>query len=234
MRVQSSYLWFLTLTYSMVIVTANWFDARLISLAGFVTDAGTLVFPLTFLLSDLITEVYGYKYARLAIWCGLLFNVIFILYGQLIIHLPSPTFPTHNDMFDALLAMNARIILASFISYLCSEPINAILLAKLKIKMQGRMMGLRFVISTWIASGLDSFIFGSIAFYGTLSNENLFLLITTMWAIKVIIEILGLPISIRIANKLKQIDEMDMYDKHTDFNIFKLDTNYPNEDNAFK
>src|SRR5579883_2959033 len=120
---ESNYLWFLTLSYTMVILLANWFDPRLIKIFNLTTDAGTLIFPLTFLLSDLITEVYGYKHARRAIWCGFFFNAIFIAYGQLIIHLPSPDFAANNAMFDTLLAMNVRILLASAISYLVAEPL---------------------------------------------------------------------------------------------------------------
>src|SRR5688572_13040806 len=89
---QPKYLWFLVLSYTMVLVLANWFDARLIQIFSFNTDGGTLIFPLTFLLSDLITEVYGYQQARRAIWCGFLFNIFFILYGLAITHLPSPDF----------------------------------------------------------------------------------------------------------------------------------------------
>lgn len=233
LQIQSSYLWFLTLTYSIVIVTANWFDARLVNVFGLITDAGTIVFPLTFLVADLITEVYGYQYARRAIWLGLLYNFIFILYGQLITHLPSPNFPTHNALFDELIRINTRIILASAISYLCSEPLNSLILAKLKIKTQGRLMGLRFVSSTVIASAVDSIVFSMVAFYGTMSNDNLYLMITSMWSIKVGIEILGLPISLYLANKLKQIDRIDMYDKHTNFNLFSLNTEYPVADNAY-
>jgi uncharacterized integral membrane protein (TIGR00697 family) len=159
-----NYLWFLTLSYSMVIVLANWFDPRLISFFGLTTDAGTLIFPLTFLLSDLITEVYGYKFARQAIWCGFLFNALFIVYGQIVVRMPSPAFPTNNEMFDTLLTMNFRIIIASAISYLISEPMNSLVMAKLKIKMHGRYLGIRFVLSTVFASCIDSFIFGTIAF----------------------------------------------------------------------
>lgn len=228
-----NFLWFLTLAYSMVIVLANWFDVRLIKIFGLTTDAGTLIFPLTFLLSDLITEVYGYKYARRAIWCGLLFNVIFILYGQIVIHLPNPDYPTHNELFDTLHAANARIIFASCISYLIAEPLNSLVMAKLKIKMQGRYMGVRFLSSTMIAAGVDSFIFGSIAFYGVMSNVNLWYLILTMWFIKVVIEILGLPLSIRLAKILKQKEALDIYDKRTDFGLFTLDTKYTDRDNEF-
>lgn len=228
-----NYLWFFSLTYAMVIVLANWFDPRLIKVFGLSTDAGTLIFPVTFLLSDLITEVYGYKHARRAIWCGFLFNAIFILYGQLVIHMPGPDYPTNNEIFDVLLATNSRIILASAISYLISEPLNSITMAKLKIKMHGRYLGVRFVLSTIVAAGADSVIFGSIAFYGTMSKVNLFYLIASMWFIKIVIEVLGLPLSIRLAKRLKKAEKLDIYDKGTKFNIFSLDANYTNKNNEF-
>lgn len=217
----------------MVIVLANWFDPRLIRVFGLTTDAGTLIFPLTFLLSDLITEVYGYKHARRAIWCGFLFNILFIVYGQLVIHMPSPDFPTNNAMFDTILAANIRIIIASSISYLISEPFNSLVMAKLKIKLQGRLIGLRFLASTFVASGIDSFIFGIIAFYGVMSNANLIYLILSMWLIKVIIEVAGLPISVQLARKLKQMEKLDIYDKRTNFSLFTLDANYTDKDNEF-
>lgn len=233
-QLKPNFLWFLTLIYTMVIVLANWFDPRLIKIFGLTTDAGTLIFPLTFLLSDLITEVYGYKHARRAIWCGLLFNALFIAYGQLVIHMPSPDYSTNNDMFDTLFATNIRIIFASAISYLIAEPLNSFVMAKLKIKMHGRFIGIRFLSSTILAAATDSFIFSVIAFYGVISNINLLYLTLTMWLIKVIIELVGLPVSIRLAKKLKQSEKLDIYDKRTDFNLFTLDTHYVDKDNEYK
>lgn len=232
-QLKPNFLWFLTLSYAMVIVLANWFDPRLIKILGLTTDAGTLIFPITFLLSDLITEIYGYKHARRAIWCGFLFNALFIVYGQLVIHMPSPDFPTNNEMFDTLLATNTRIIIASGISYLISEPLNSFTMAKLKIKMRGRYLGIRFISSTIVASGVDSFIFGVIAFYATMSNANLVSLILTMWFIKVVIEMMGLPISIRLAKELKGTEKLDIYDIRTNFNLFSLDASYTEKDNGF-
>ncbi len=226
----SPYLWFLTLGYTMAMLLANWFDPRLIQLFGYNTDAGILIFPFTFLLSNLITEVYGYKHARRAMWCGFLFNIIFILFGQLVIHLPSPSF-ADNTAFDSLFAFNIRIIVASIISYFCSEPLNSYILAKLKIKTQGRLLALRFLSSTIIAAGVDSFIFMSIAFQGKMSNANLLSIILTMWFIKVSIELLGLPVSIPLATKLKRAENLDIFDRNTNFNLFKLDATYHASDN---
>lgn len=229
-----NYLWFLTLTYSMVMVLANWFDPRLISVFGFDTDAGTLIFPFTFLLSDLITEVYGYKCARQAIWCGFLFNALFILYGQVVIHMPSPHYETHNQSFDALLSANIRIIIASAVSYLIAEPLNAMVMAKLKIKMRGRCLGLRFILSTLIAACTDSFMFGTMAFYGVMSHANLLNLILGMWLMKVGIECLGLPVAVKLTNKLKKAEAMDIYDKKTHYTLFSLDTVYLKSENEFQ
>lgn len=108
-----TYLGFLTLSYVVVILLSNWFDVRIIHFEKIDMDAGSILFPLTFILSDLITEVYGYKHARRAIWCGFLFNSLFVVYGQLIIHFPSPSYPTQNAQFDALFELNVRIIIAS-------------------------------------------------------------------------------------------------------------------------
>jgi uncharacterized integral membrane protein (TIGR00697 family) len=231
---QPRYLWFFILSYSMVMVLANWFDPRLIEIFSLDTDAGTLIFPFTFLLSDMITEVYGYQQARRAIWCGFLFNVIFIIYGQLVIHLPSPAYATsNNEKFDALLSMNIRIIIASALSYLCAEPLNAFIMAKLKIRFAGHLLAMRFIASTLVASGVDSLIFGSIAFYGLMSHEKLLLFIMTMWLLKVAIEIVGLPISLWLTKQLKKEERLDIYDNNTHFTLFSLQVDYTKKQNQY-
>ncbi len=234
LKVEPKFLGFLMLSYAMVMVLANWFDPRLVSLGGFVTDAGTLIFPLTFLLSDIITEVYGYRHARRTIWIGFLFNAIFILYGQIVIHLPGPSYAHQNKLFSELLGFDTRIIFASAISYLCSEPINSLLMAKLKLQFQGRYISLRFLSSTFFASGLDSCIFSLLAFYGQIPSHGLVSLILTMWIIKVSIELLGLPISIRLTKFFKIAEQVDMYDEQTQFNLFALEADYKADDNRYK
>lgn len=217
----------------MVYIVSNWYDIRLIKLFGLSTGGGILIFPFTFLLSDLITEVYGYKYARRAIWCGFLFNGIFSLYGIIISYFTYPPYDIKTEFFDHLMIFDSRIILASAITYLLFESVNSFILAKLKILMQGKYMGIRFLISTILASGLDTFIFCLIGFYGAIKNEHLFNFIFFSFIIKISVEILGLPFSIRFTKKLKQIENLDIYDKNTNFSIFSLDTSYAEKDNKF-
>lgn len=234
LRLQPRFLWFFILSFSMAIIMVNWFAARMIHLFVVDTDAGALVFPLTFLLSDLMTEVYGYKRARLAIWCGLLFNFFYLGYGYLITLFPTPAYSVeHNAAFDAMMTMNARIIIASTLTYLVSEPLNSYIMAKLKIKTQGKYMGFRFLSASFISAGVDSLLFGLLAFYGLMSGTELTLLIFTMWAIKVATEFFGIPLSVYLANRLKKAEQLDMYDRHTQFGIFSLDSAYEQVDNEF-
>lgn len=232
-RVFPKFLWFLMLAYAVVIILANWVDARLVAIGPIITDGGTLIFPLTFLISDMITEVYGYKNARRAIWCGFLFNSIAIFYCLIITGLPSPTFANNNDVFDQMLTINFRITAASTLSYIISEPLNSMIMAKLKIKTAGKFMWLRFICSTLFASGVDSFVFGILAFCYTMSFHYLLMLILSMWGIKVLIELVGLPVSVSLSNTLKRIEHLDMYDDNTKFNVFSLDADYQSQANHF-
>jgi uncharacterized PurR-regulated membrane protein YhhQ (DUF165 family) len=106
-------------------------------------------------------------------------------------------------------------------------------MAKLKIYFSGKKLALRFVASTLIASAVDSLIFGSIAFSGMMNYQNLGWLIVTMWGIKIAIEVAGLPLSLYLTHRLKTIEQLDMYDKKTNFNLFSLQVNYTRQDNHY-
>lgn len=228
-------LWFFILAYSMTLVMSNVLAARLIQVFGTTLPPGALVFPFTFLISDLVTEVYGYKHARRAIWAAFLFNLIFLAFEQLVIHLPSPDFNLNNSgAFNKLLALNTAILFASFCSYLIAEPLNAYTLAKLKIKCAGEYMGLRFVASTIMACTIDSLIFIPIAFGRFLPITTLFYLILNIFLVKVSIELLGLPLFIRLARWLKQKEQIDIYDVNTNFNPASLEAEYDSSNNYFK
>lgn len=225
-RMQPRVLWFLMLSYSMVLVFSNWFAARLITFHGFTTDGGTLLFPLTFIITDMIAEVYGYKHARRAIWAGFLFNLLFLAYGHLIALFPSPDYYQPTANFDQVISVSSRIVLASLVSYLCAEPLNIYLLAKMKVWCQGRKMALRFVLSTAIAAAIDTSIFCSLAFGGIVPMNELVVFMLTMWGLKVIIEIIGLPFSVRLAKFLKKYEQLDIYDNHTEFTLLSWDGEY--------
>jgi uncharacterized integral membrane protein (TIGR00697 family) len=214
-------------------IYANWFDPRFIKIPyiGLETVAGNLIFPLTFLISNIITEVYGFKHARRAIWCGFGFNLLGIIIGQIVIRLPSPDF-ANNSSFDAIINKSSVIVIASAVSYVIAEPINSMIMSKMKIILR-KFVALRFVLSTTLASFIDSVFFISIAFLNDLTLNQKINMILTMWGIKVFIEIFGTPFSVRLVKYLKNYERMDIYDRKTKYNLFSLDTTYATNENEF-
>jgi uncharacterized integral membrane protein (TIGR00697 family) len=232
---QYKYLWLSMMSYLMVMVMSDWFVVRIVTVFGITIDAGTVIFPLTFLISDLITEVYGYKHARRSIWAAFVFNIIFVLLGQILIHMPGPDFAAENNAaFNKLFSLSSRIVIISFVAYMISETINSYFVAKLKILCKGDFMGLRFVASTLVSVTIDTVIFRIFAYMNEYEISDIIQLILNVLVIKIVIELIGLPISIRLAKKLKQIEQIDIYDTGTDFNPFSLNTEYTAKNNLYQ
>lgn len=228
------HLWLLLLSYTMIISLANWYDSRLVVIFGLVIAPGAIIFPLSFSLSDVTTDVYGFKNTRRAIRVALLFNILFLAFGQMIIHLPSPADSVmDNAVFDKMFALNKWIVLGSFLSYMISEPLNSYLVAKLKIRWNGEYIGTRFLISTVFATLVDSAVFVIIAYSSAVSTKILFSMLFNIWILKTAVELIVLPISVRLAKQLKKIEKIDIYDKKTNFNPLRLDTTYDKDDNHF-
>lgn len=231
------YLFVLIISYTMFVVMSNWYDSKLIEIFGVSITPGALIYSLTFLQSNIITEVYGFKNAKIAIIYALMFNALFIGYGFLVMYMPSPADIPTNDIFDNFLWKNTRIIGASFAGYCIAEPLNAWMVSRLKIWLDGKYVGIRFITSTFFSGLLDTALFMPIAFYGVLDTSLLINISINVWLIKAFIEILFLPISIRIQKKLKNIEKLDIYDTDTKFtflSLFSLDTSYTKEHNKYK
>ncbi|HHS8316168.1 TPA: queuosine precursor transporter [Legionella pneumophila] len=228
------HLWFLILAYAMTLAMSNWYDSRIVVVFGISVTPGSLVYSITYLLSNVITEVYGFKNARKAILTALLFNVIFILYGWLVMILPTPDTINYDPAFDNFLATNARIVIASFVSYLISEPLNALIIAKLKVLFKGKYLGIRFVLSTLTSGIIDSILFILIAFYQVIPDSEIIKLIAHIWMVKTIVELLGLPLSIGVCKKLKKSEQLDIYDTFTNFTMFSLNSSYSENENKFQ
>lgn len=229
---KSRFLSLLMVIYGIIILAANWYDPRFIKIFWFEVDSGTLVFPLTNILLDMITEVYGYKHARLAIWCGFLFNLIIVSLGQITAHWPS-THLYNVLAYQHFLLFDGRIILASFISYFATEGLSAYVLAKLKILLKGRHMALRFIGSTAIGYLIDVMVFCLIAFSGLMSFKAILTIMLTSWIMMAGIEMLFLPLTVSLTKKLKRTEKLDIYDQQTRFNLLSLEHNYTKAHNKF-
>jgi len=214
-----------------LLVTSNIIAVKLIAidpgLPGFLGDqrilpAAIVVFPITYILADVLTEVYGFQYARRVIWLGFLCNLVavgaFWIGGQL----PAAVFWQGQGAYEAILGSTPRLLTASFIAYLVGEFSNSIILARLKLLTQGRWLWTRTIGSTIVGQGIDSAIFITIAFVSTLSGSDLVELILTQWTVKVLYEILATPLTYAVVTYIKRRESLDACDDRLSLNPLAL------------
>jgi queuosine precursor transporter len=185
--------------------------------------AGVLFFPLSYVIGDMLTEVYGYARARRVIWTGFAALIFMAFMSWVVVALPPADGWPHQAAYEAVFANSWRIVLASMIAFWAGEFANSFVLAKMKVANKGKHMGLRFVASTFVGQGLDSLIFYPIAFYGLEGwpTQDLFKTVLSQWAIKTGWEILLLPVTIMVVTALKRREGVDIYDDNTDFTPFQ-------------
>lgn len=214
----SSWFVFIVAFFITSLITANITAVKLVNLFGFVLPAAILIFPLSYIVGDVLTEVYGYSQARRVIWLGFSCNfltVIAIWLGQI---LPSASFWDAQAAYERILGYTPRLLLASFLAYLVGEFANSFVLAKMKIATKGRWLWSRTIGSTLVGQGLDSLLFITMAFAGTIPVNALISAILTQWLAKSIYEAAVTPLTYALVNFLKRKEGQDVYDHDTKFN----------------
>lgn len=208
--------------FAACLLISNLSATKLIAFGPIITDGGAVLFPLVYIFGDVLTEVYGYKYARRAIWVGFMVMLLAVLAFTVVRYMP-PAAEYHDQAaFEAVLGFFPRIVLASLVAYLVGEFLNAYVLAKMKIKTKGKMMWLRLIGSTVIGEMADTVVFAFIAFGGILTGMDMVVFIAVGWLFKTGVEVLFLPVTYRVINFLKSREKVDAYDKKTDFTPTKI------------
>lgn len=217
-------LWFLAVTsiFITTLISANIIAVKLVDIAGLIMPAGIIIFPLSYIFGDVLTEVYGYRQARIVIWLGFLCNLIAVIAFWVGGKLPSAVFWDGQDAYQTILGYTPRLLFASFIAYLIGEFSNSIILAKLKVATSGRWLWTRTIGSTLVGQGLDSLVFIALAFWGTIPNNSLLNAILTQWLLKSAYEAIATPATYAVVNFLKAKEGIDTFDEHTSFNPFAL------------
>jgi len=210
------------LLFTVCLIVANLVEQKLIQIGPIEATAGLLIFPISYIVNDIIAEVWGYKKARLIIWCGFAMNFLAVAIIQLSIWAPGSANFTHQAEFELVFGNTIRIVIASFVAFLCGSFLNAFIMSKMKILQKGRGFSLRAVASTIVGEGADSLVFFTLAFYGVIPTSALFMLILTQTGMKTGYEILVLPLTNFIVKKVKKIEGTDVYDKHVSYNPFKV------------
>ena len=203
------------------LITANIIAVKLISIGGLILPAAIIIFPLSYIFGDILTEVYGFRAARKVIWLGFLCNLIVVLAIWIGGLLPAaPFWEGKQAAYDTILCYVPRVLLASFVAYLIGEFANYFVLAKMKIKTKGRWLWTRTIGSTIVGQGLDSAIFITIAFAGT--PEFVAISIVHLWLVKTGYEMVATPFTYAVVNYLKKKEGIDTYDYDTRFNPFRI------------
>lgn len=191
-------------------------------------DAGTLLFPISYIFGDLLTEVYGYAHSRRVIWTGFALSALMGLTFWLVARLPGEaTWQAAGGQgaYDAILGgvSSGKIIVASLAAYFAGEFMNSYVLARLKVRTQGRLLWVRTIGSTLVGQAVDTALFVFVATaLGVFPWSAVWSIIVSNYIFKVGIEVLFTPLTYRAVAALKRTEREDHYDVDTNFNPFRL------------
>jgi uncharacterized integral membrane protein (TIGR00697 family) len=202
------------------LITANIIAVKVISLGPFTVPAAIFVFPVSYIFGDVLTEVYGYRTARKAIWLAFACNLIFVFFAWVGQVLPVADFWEAQEAYERILGFVPRIVGASICGYLVGEFVNSYVLSKMKIFTKGRWLWSRTIGSTVVGQGVDTSIFITLAYIGT--GSPVATMILHHWFIKTAIEIICTPATYTIVNRLKKSEGIDYYDHETSYNPFAI------------
>jgi len=208
----------ITAIFITCLITANITAVKPISFGGL--PAAIVIFPVSYIFGDILTEVYGYRQARRVIWLGFLCNaiaVIAIWLGQI---LPPASVWQGQEAYESILGYTPRILAGSFLGYVVGEFSNSFVLAKMKIKTKGRWLWTRTIGSTIVGQGLDTVIFITIVYIGRFDLSFIAIAILTHWLVKTGYEAVATPFTYKLVNFLKRKEATDTYDYETNFNPF--------------
>lgn len=204
-----------------VLLISNIGATKLIEIGPFITDGGAILFPIAYIFGDILTEVYGYRKARRAIWTGFAVMVLAVATFYIVQHLPPAADYQNQAAFEAVLGFLPRIVLASLAGFLVGQFVNAFVLAKMKVKTKGKYLGGRLIGSTVFGELADTVVFCTIAFYGVITGGTFVNYVLVGIAYKISVEIIFLPVTYRVIALLKKREGIDVYDKNTNFNPLK-------------
>jgi uncharacterized integral membrane protein (TIGR00697 family) len=208
-----NYRWFpvVTAVFVTTLIISNIVGVKLVRIAGLVLPAAVVLFPIAYIFGDVLTEVYGYANARKVIWIGFFCNLLAVIAIWVAGLLPAAPFwtagpftsaATAQQAYNAILGFAPRLLVASFVAYLLGEFLNSFVMAKLKLRTQGRFLWLRTISSTIVGEGADSAVFITVAFWGILAPGGIVTAILSQWLYKETYEIIATPLTYLIVNAL--------------------------------
>lgn len=189
---------FISIIFVSCILISNILAAKIISIFGISMTSGVLVFPITYVLGDVMTEIYGYEKTKKVIIYGFISNLLMVVVFYLAMKLPYPDYWQNQDAFITILSNTPRVLLASFIGYLLGGLSNAFIMEYIKNNSKIKFLWFRTILSTIVGEALDTTIFLTISFIGTMSGFNLISMIIYQSIFKIMYEVVLTPVLYKI------------------------------------
>ena len=211
---------YIGVVYTVCLLLSNITAGKMWAVTDQITlPAAVILFPVTYILGDIFTEVYGFAKARRLIWLGFALSFFAVVIYLITIALPHPGYWENQPAYEAVMGTTPRVALASFAGYLFGEFSNSIVLSRLKVATKGKHLWMRTILSTVIGEGFDSVIFITISFWGTMDNSVVLQMILFQYLFKVGYEVLFTPLTYLAVNKVKAVEGIDTFDYDTKYSI---------------
>jgi queuosine precursor transporter len=208
--------------FSASLLISNIIASKIMMLGPLAVPARVLVFPLAYILNDVVTEVWGFSKARLIIWSGFAVNLLMVVFFSVTLAVPAAPFWEGQEAFSIVLGSTPRIVAASLTAYLLGSFLNAWIMSSFKVKTKGKGFSFRAIVSTIVGEGADSAIFITVAFAGIFPAGALITMIVTQALVKIAFEVLVLPLTILVVKQVKKAEGTDVFDHSESYNPFRL------------
>lgn len=199
---------FISILFITCILVSNILASKIINIFGISMTGGVLVFPITYIIGDVLTEIYGYKKSKKIIIYGFICNLIMVILFYIAMKLPYPEYYLNQDAFVAVLSSTPRLLLASFIGYLAGGLTNSYIMDYIKNNSKIKYLWFRTITSTIIGEFLDTSIFLIIGFIGTMKTNDLLFMIVCQSAAKTLYEIVLTPLTYKTIAYIKKKEEL--------------------------
>ncbi|MGE5393179.1 MAG: queuosine precursor transporter [Candidatus Saccharibacteria bacterium] len=213
---------FAGILFATCLLISNILAVKILMIGPWAVPAGVLIFPVAYILNDVITEVWGFAKARLIIWTGFAVNLLAVLFFTLGVAVPGAPFWENQQAFATILGNTPRIVAASLCAYLVGSFLNAFIMSRMKVLTRGKGFSARAILSTLIGETADSSIFIVIAFAGVFPVGVILTMVFTQAMVKTAYEILILPVTLWVVGWVKRAEGIDTFDEGVSYNLFKL------------
>lgn len=204
------------------LIASNLLETKIVQFGTFSMTAGFIVFPISYIINDCMTEVWGFRKARLIIWMGFAMNFLVVSLGGIAVALPAAPFWEGEEAFEFVFGLAPRIAASSLTAFLVGSFLNAWVMSRMKLRDKGRHFSWRAIASTLVGEGADSIIFFPMAFGGLMPVNDLLKLMVLQVTAKTLYEIIVLPLTIQVVRYIKLSEREDVYDTDISYNVLKI------------